>query len=368
MERDFIRQTGDGRVAPRKSKGGGAGRPPDAGAARTARDASRDSGYHKAAQVLILIGEDLAARVLRHLTEEEVEGITREIATITRISDVDALKVLEEFGYLARAGRGTPVGGVERARELLEATLGKEKGGALLERVRTRLGPSFRFMRTVDPHQAAALLREESNSVAAAVLTQIDAGQAARILACFGPGDQREIALRVARMSRLSPDVMEKVRASLEGRLNAEGLIVTRGVDGQATLLAIARTMDAESQAALLEGLEADDPHLAAQVETRLFGVEAAVQLPRRELGRILAGLSDREVALLTGGTGPTAREALLSAVSDRRRAIIASEEELSGAPTPAESARAAREFAAHVRKARREGRGVPGGHPEELA
>jgi flagellar motor switch protein FliG len=367
MGRDFVRQTGDDRGDSRKARDG-AQRGRDTGAARTARDASRDSGYHKAAQFLILIGEELAARVLRHLSDEEVEGITREIATITRISDADSHKVLEEFGYMARAGLGTQTGGVERAREFLRSTIGKEKGEVLFERVRSRLGPSFRFMRTVDPHQAAALLREESNAVTGAVLTQIEPAQAASILSCFAPQDQREIALRIARMSRLSPDVMEKVRVSLEGRLNAEGRIVTRGIDGQSTLLAIARAMDADSQAALLAGLEADDPQLAAAVEQRLFGVEAAVQLPRRDLGRILAGLSDREVAVLAGGAGPTAREALLSAVSERRRAIVLSEEEIAGGVPALEAATASRDFAALVRRAWQEGRVGPAGHREELA
>ncbi len=336
--------------------------------ARTAKDASRDSGYRKAAQFLILIGDEQAAQVLRYLTEEEVEGITREIAAIDRISDADALKVLEEFGLLARERRGAAAGGVDRAREMLEASLGKERGGEVFERVRKRIGPSFRFMHSVDPHQAAALLREESIAVASAVLTQIEPAQAARILACFPPQGQREIAARIARMSRLSPDVLEKVRDSLEGRLDAQGRIVTLGVDGRSVLTAIAKAMGAGEQAELIAGLEASDPELAASVEERLFGVETALEVSRRDLGRLLASLADREIALLAKGAGPTVREALLAAVSPRRREIIASEEELAGDVPPAETARAARDFAALLRRAWQEGTLRITGRGEELA
>lgn len=336
--------------------------------ARTARDAARDSGYHKAAQFLILIGEEQAAKVLRHLDEDEVEGITREIAAIERISDSEALKVLEEFGYLARARRGTPSGGQKKAREMLVASLGDQRGGELFERVRRRIGPSFRFMHTVDPHQAAALLREESTAVAAAVLTQIDAVAAARILACFPPQSQQEIALRIARMRALTPDVLERVRASLEGRLDAEGRIVTRGIDGRATLAAIAKAMGAVQQEELLAGLEAGDPELAAAVQERLFSVETALEVPRRELADLLAGLADRELALLARGAGPAAREALLAAVSPRRRQIVASEEDLAGDVGAAEIQRAAADFAALLRRAWQEGRLRIGGRGEELA
>ncbi len=335
---------------------------------RTARDAGRDSGYHKAAQFLILIGDEQAARVLKHLNEDEVEAISREIAAIDRISDAEALKVLEEFGYLAQARRLTPSGGTEKAREMLVASLGRERGDELFARVRRRLGPSFRFMHAVDPHQAAALLREESAAVAAAVLTQIDAAAAARILACFPPESQPQIALRIARMNVLTPDVLEKVRASLEGKLEAQGRVVTRAIDGRATLAAILKAMAASDQEALLAGLEAGDPELAQEVAGSLFGVETALEVPRRQLAALLAGLSDRELALLAKGAGPAAREALLEAVSARRRQIVASEEELAGDVPRAEIARAAADFAALLRRAWQEGRLSIAGRGEELA
>jgi flagellar motor switch protein FliG len=336
--------------------------------ARTAKDAARDSGYRKAAQFLILIGDEQAAQVLRYLTEEEVEGITREIAAIDRISDADALKVLEEFGVLARQRRGAVSGGVNRAREMLESSLGKERGGEVFERVRKRIGPSFRFMRSVDPHQAAALLREESVAVTSAVLTQIEPAQAARILSCFPPEGQRDIASRIARMSRLSPDVLEKVRESLEGKLDAQGRIVTLGVDGRSVLAAIAKAMGAAAQTELIAGLEASDPELASSVQERLFGVETALELSRRDLGRLLAGMADREIALLAKGAGPTVREALLAAVTPRRRELIADEEDLAASLPPVETARAARDFAALLRRCWQEGSIRIAGRGEELA
>jgi flagellar motor switch protein FliG len=251
---------------------------------------------------------------------------------------------------------------------MLEASLGKERAGAVFDRVRRRMGPSFRFMHKVDPHQAAALLREESPAVAAAVLTQIDPAAAARILACFPAEQKSEIALRIARMSALTPDVMEKVRASLEGKLDAQGRIVTRGVDGRATLAAIVKAMGASEQESLLAGLGENDPDLAAAMETRLFGVETALEIPRRQLAEILSGLADRELALVARSAGPAAREALLGAVSPRRREIVESEEELAGDLAPADLARAAAGFAALLRTRWREGRLELHGRGEELA
>ncbi len=99
-----------------------------------------------------------------------------------------------------------------------------------------------------------------------------------------------------------------------------------------------------------------------------MFGVETALELSRRDLADVLAGLADREVALVARSAGPAAREALLAAVSPRRREIIASEDDLAGDVPPAEIARAASDFAAMLRRAWQEGRLRLARRGEELA
>ena len=74
-------------------------------------DISREKGFQRAARLLMLLGREEAAQVLQHLSEKEVEGITREIASTEKLDVREAARVLEEFGY--RAGGGAADG--ERA-------------------------------------------------------------------------------------------------------------------------------------------------------------------------------------------------------------------------------------------------------------
>ena len=83
------------------------------------KETSRDAGYRKAAQFLMLLGKDEAARVLRHMSAEEVEGITREIARTQHIEEKEASKVLEEFGFIRETKDLIAQGGIEKAQEML---------------------------------------------------------------------------------------------------------------------------------------------------------------------------------------------------------------------------------------------------------
>ena len=71
---------------------------------RDVKDDLRDKGYSKAARFLMLLGKEEAARVMKHLDEEEVAGITMEISQVDKIEATEATSILEEFGYLIKTG------------------------------------------------------------------------------------------------------------------------------------------------------------------------------------------------------------------------------------------------------------------------
>ena len=80
----------------------------------------------------MLLGKDEAARVLRHMSPEEIEGITREIARTQHIEEKEASKILEEFGYISETKDLIAQGGIEKAQEMLVASVGAEKAEKIL--------------------------------------------------------------------------------------------------------------------------------------------------------------------------------------------------------------------------------------------
>ncbi|HEY9593479.1 MAG TPA: hypothetical protein VHE79_03320, partial [Spirochaetia bacterium] len=152
------------------------------------KETSRDAGYRKAAQFLMLLGKDEAVRVLKHMSPEEVEGITREIARTQKIEEKEAAKILEEFGYIRETRDLIARGGIDKAKEMLLAAVGDEKAEKILARVRKDMAPPpFSFLQDIDVHEAITLVREESVPVASLILAHLEPRLAARILQALSP-------------------------------------------------------------------------------------------------------------------------------------------------------------------------------------
>ena len=72
------------------------------------------TGRQKAAILLVSLGPDLAAQILKRLTDEEIEDITLEIATWKSSSELRE-EVIGEFYHLALAQQYISQGGVDYA-------------------------------------------------------------------------------------------------------------------------------------------------------------------------------------------------------------------------------------------------------------
>src|ERR1700691_4224672 len=94
-----------------------------------------ETGLHKAAVLMVLLGEDAASEIYRHLPQGEVERITQEISALDHVNPEAGLAVLEEFQRLVMTGDYVSQGGTEYANKLFVKAFGKDGAGALLRQV-----------------------------------------------------------------------------------------------------------------------------------------------------------------------------------------------------------------------------------------
>lgn len=311
------------------------------------KQTSRDAGYRKAARFLMLLGKDEAARVLKHLAPEEVEGIAREIAKAERIDSREASKILEEFGYIRETRDLVARGGIEKAREMLAASLGSEKAERILERVRREMAPPpFSFLQDVDPHLAAAVVAEESPPVVTLILAHLEPSTAARILTTLPAEQQAEVARRIAKLDKVDPEVVRRTEEALRQKVRKQGEMVTREIDGRVALTEILRYMDPAKERAVLESLDADT---ANAIRKKLYTLDMVLRIADKDLQSILRDYADQEIALMLKIAGDAVRQRLLACVSERRREFIRLEGDAMGEVRRSEAERAVEEFLGYL-------------------
>jgi flagellar motor switch protein FliG len=311
------------------------------------KETSRDAGYRKAAQFLMLLGKDEAARVLKHMASEEIEGITKEIARTQRIEEREASKVLEEFGYIKETKNLIALGGIEKAQEMLTASLGADKAEKILAKVRKDMAPPpFSFLQDIDAHQAISLVREESVPVASLILAHLEPKLAARILQALAPEVQRGIVPRIARMKKIDPEVVRRAEETLRGKVHEQSTPVTQEIDGKAALTEILRFMDPGKEQAILQTLE---PNVSNEIKKKLYTIDIVFQIPDKDLQKMLRDYSDREIAMLTKGVEEKVKLRMLTSLSERRRDLVRLESDAQGAVRKSQVEAALQDFLEYV-------------------
>ena len=243
----------------------------------------------KAAILLISLGQELSARVFQHLSEEEVEELTLEIASIQKVSPEVRQAVLEEAHHLAMAQDYIATGGMEYARQLLERALGAQRALEILERLTAHLQVRpFDFIRRADPSQLINYLQNEHPQTIALILAYLHPEQAAMIISALPPERQADVARRIAIMDRTSPEVIKDVERVLERKLSALMTQDYTSAGGVEAVVKVLNQVDRSTERSIMEILEVNDPELAEEIKQRMFVFEDIVLLDDRAVQRVL--------------------------------------------------------------------------------
>jgi flagellar motor switch protein FliG len=321
------------------------------------KDVARDKGYEKAARFLVLLGKEQASEVLKHLSEEEVAGITREIATLERLDTAEAAKILEEFGYLVKTKDLLARGGVDMAKEILRATFQEDRANALIERLALKTAPHpFAFLMDLDIEQVKLLLKNESPQVLAVIIPHLSPERGAQVLGSLGPEVQVPVVQRMANLAQINPEVLRQAEGTLREKVRAQGQIVTQEVDGQAVLAEILRSMAPGQERAIMESLKERDHSLAKALARRLMTMDVLFAIPDRDLEKVLRDFSETELARICRGLNDRQLARLRANLSERRWELVEQESARLGSIFRSEIDRALAEFMDYVRSQRDKG------------
>jgi len=293
-------------------------------------------GSSKAARLLLLLGIEDAAAVMASLSVEEAEVVARQIAATRRVDTVEARSLLAEFGErFSHLEIRRVRGGVEAARDILSKAFGAEQAEFIFNKAVPGAAPRpLAFLDDLTFAQLASLLRKETPTSLALIMSCIDPSQASRLLESL-PQDQRaQIVLRMARTQEISNSVLATVEAALQERLRLVGKDDSEELDGRSALADILRYMDIADERRLLDSLEEADPKLATEVKEKLYTMDTIFHLRKRDLQTVLMDMDEKEIAMLLKGQPPEITEYITSSLSSRRHLMVRDEGDLLG-PIP---------------------------------
>ncbi|MFL5831463.1 MAG: flagellar motor switch protein FliG [Solirubrobacteraceae bacterium] len=284
-------------------------------------------GRKKAAVLLVSLGKDHAADVFKHLRDEEIEGLSLEMAKLQRLEPATTESVLEEMVATVQAYDSLSAGGVEYAREVLERALGSVRASEIIGRLATviEMRP-FEFLRRTPPEQIVTFLHNESPQTVALVIANLHTSLSAQVLAKLPEADQADIALRIARMGETSPDVVKQVEDVIRQKLSTvvqQEYSIAGGVKSLADIL---NSADRSTERTVLDSLTATDEELANEVRSLLFVFEDIGKLDDRGIQLVLREADQKDLALALRGVSEEVKDAILTNMSERGAQMLAEE------------------------------------------
>ena len=285
----------------------------------------------KVAILMIALGQEATAEVMKYLNDMEVEQIAEAIAGLDVVTTEQEDEILEEFEQLLIAGKYVSQGGLDFARGALEKALGPRKAQGLLDRVTSTTTSGFYMLRNIDPNQIIPFLAKEHPQTIAIILSQLESNQAAGVLNGLSEEMQADVSFRIATMDNISPQVLRELEDSLANDLQAilQGQITEIG--GPQAVAEILNRTGRSTEKAVLERLDAQDPELAEEVRNQMFVFDDIAKLTDREIQMILREVDSKDLAVALKGGSDEMKDRIFGNMSERVGTMIKEEMEFSG-------------------------------------
>ncbi|MHC1782828.1 MAG: flagellar motor switch protein FliG [Anaerolineaceae bacterium] len=292
-----------------------------------------NTGLRKATALLLSLGVENSSRVLQFVGEAEMEKLLLTISESGSLSGDDRQLALEEAYAISISGADTVTGGTEYTRQLLARAVGPRRGAEILERISARQQiSSFEMLRNADTAQVAVLLQDEHPQSIALVLSYLEAKLAADILTKMPNDLQVEVTLRLAKMDRVSPQVVQVVERNLKQKLS--GVLSAadfRATGGVSFLVKMLNQVDRDVQKRIFDTLEPTDHLLVEEIRASLFTFDDLLKLDDRTMQRILREVNKTDLSLALKGAPEKLREHVYKNLSERARENLKEEIEILG-------------------------------------
>ena len=279
------------------------------------------SPLRKAAVLLIMMGESSSSEVLKYLEEDEVQQLGREIAKLHAITSEQADGVLEEFYQMLVARDYVMKGGIDFARKVLVTAFGPESAKKMLDRLTKTLGAesaNFDALQKVDPQQLAKFIHAEHPQTVALILSHLSASQAAGLLSSLPQEMRADVALRMANLDQISPDIIAKIASVIGSRLKALGDISRETYGGVNAVAEMFNRLDSNTSRDILGSIENTDANLVETIRQLMFVFEDLLLMDQNAIKELLQKVDRKILTMALKGTSEQLRNHILSSMSQR--------------------------------------------------
>ena len=284
-------------------------------------------GPEKAAVLLALVGEEIAADLVGMLDEREVVMLRQGLHHLSYVEKNQIEEVYDDIAQVSSQA-GLVLGeDTEYLKRILTSAFGNEKADELLKRILQGEddGSGLESLREMDSEVLATFLRDEHPQTVAFILAHLYPGHAGEILTQFSEDIQREVAYRFTQIARTPPEVIEQVSQVMRDVIRQ---VKGREVGGVQPLSQVLNYVDKSTEERILNGLNEIDEELPPRIRELMFVFDDLSKIDDRSMQTLIREVERDKWTLALRAANAEFKEKVFQNMSQRAGDLLKEEME----------------------------------------
>jgi flagellar motor switch protein FliG len=319
-------------------------------------------GMDKAAILMLLVGEDLAASIMKHLPPTDVQFLAKRIINTGDVT-LDKVKSVRREFTDTMGESGLFIEGGAFAKETLIKAVGDEAAAeifTLLNKDVKRGG--FATLSLMEPNVVARVLKEEHPQIIALALSYLESDHSAQILTYLPERLRGEVILRVATLERVPAGVVEELDLCIEGQIRDSGVSKGKAVEGTKVAAEILNRLESADERSIMEAVEKASGDLASEIQEKMFVFVDFLDVEDRGMQELLKSVSSEVLILALKGADDDLKAKFFDNMSSRAATMLQEDIEAKGPVKLSDVEKAQQEVIKLAKKLEEEGKLMRGG------
>ncbi len=325
------------------------------------------TSIERAAVLLISLGENDAAEVLRYLGQREVQRIGLTMSNLDNIPQSTVEAVMSDFMEAISDQTSIGINNDVYIKEMLSQALGNEKAQTLVDRILMTTNTSgLETLKWMESRQVAEIIRYEHPQIQAVVLAYLDPDQAAHVLQRFDENVRLEVLMRISALDQIQPSALQELNDVLEAQFSgASSQTATLG--GVKTTADIMNYIDSSIEQELMEQIREVDESLCTQISEMMFVFDNLADVEDRGIQVILREINTDTLVIALKGADTALQNKIFKNMSKRAAELLQDDLEAKGPVRVSEVEDAQKEILGVARRLADDGEIMLGGGGEEM-
>ncbi|SEM27631.1 flagellar motor switch protein FliG [Luteibacter sp. UNCMF331Sha3.1] len=311
------------------------------------------TGAQRAAILLLTLGEEDAASILKHLGARDVQAVGTAMAALKNVTkeqvDVVLTRLQEDVGQHTSIGVGTE----DYIRRILVNALGENKAGGLIDRILLgRSSKGLESLKWMESRAIAEMIGQEHPQIIALVMAHLESDQAAEVIGYLPARTRSDVVMRIATLDGVQPHALNELDEIMERQFSGNSnKLKSASVGGLKAAADILNAMETAREAELMASIRGIDSSLGERIEELMFVFDDLAELDDRSMQTLLREVPSARLITALKGAEVAIREKIFSNMSKRAADMLRDDLEVKGPVRLSEVDAAQKEVLATARR-----------------